>query len=143
MLKISAELEDEYFGELTVEFSYQCFSGVGRGWFSPSELAEFAESLRDYPLGERAATGLKVEVSDRAEGELWISIRAKEIDRKGTIGVLVHINEKKCRLQDADSFWDNEAKVVIPVTYQSLTDFSNSIDSLLKGYIDCAVLTPD
>ena len=143
MLKISAELEDEYFGELTVEFSYQGFSGVGRGWFSPDGLTEFAESLREYPLGERAATGLKIEVSDSAEGELWISIRAKEMDRKGTIGVLVHINEKKSSLQDADSFWDNEAKAIILVTYQKLVDFADSIDSLLKGYNDCAVLTAD
>ena len=143
MLKISAELEDEYFGELTVEFSYQCFSGVGRGWFSPSELTDFAETLREYPLGERAATGLRIEVSHSPEGELWISIRAKEMDRKGTIGVLVHINEKKSRLQDADSFWDNEAKAFIPVTYQKLVDFADSIDSLLKGYNDCSVLTAD
>lgn len=143
MLKILAELEDEYFGELTVEFSFQGFSGVGRGWFSPGELTEFAESLREYPLGERAATGLKIEVFDRAEGELWISIRAKEMDRKGTIGVLVHINEKKSRLQDAGEFWDNEAKAVIRVTYQKLVDFADSIESLSKGYIECAVLTAD
>jgi hypothetical protein len=116
------------------------FSGSGTAWFNLTEIEEysrkvklFAETLENPPN----IAGGYYDLEGNLENTL-LSFRMYLISRRGYIGFLVELANHpytSCRPEEI-----SRVSVELKTTPQSLIDFSNGIDQLIRGNVDEVVL---
>ena len=132
-------------GKLLAQAASEGFSGEGGAWFSISELQDFAEAIRMFPIPEGsrpciAGGFLKKDGSGALEQE-HLALKAYPIDRKGHLGIQVRIATELWN--DARPESQHKVELEIITSYEPLLRFSRDLKALAEGRIKEAILEND
>ncbi|MDJ0939909.1 MAG: hypothetical protein QNJ00_09095 [Woeseiaceae bacterium] len=139
MLRVRLSPDDYKNYELSAWVDSEGFSGQGSGWFSDTEILEFASGLLSVAsFAKKEARLLGGPVGASMPGEYCLDIRAYPIDSLGHFGVQVALRRG---LFDRERIEQCPSVMLEVVTdTSSLEQFGSGLRELLQGGRDEAVL---
>jgi hypothetical protein len=121
-------------GELEAHVSSDEFAGVGRAWFNVSDIAEFAQSLRAFPLTLDHAPAIQGGYGEQCNLKLCV----RPYDARGLLLVKVDLATRIWNADDREGQQKISARFV--TEYAAVNRFADELSRLVDEKIDEAVL---